>query len=306
MTQFSGGRVSFGTIAIGLAALVLGAALGLSLARRSETPAEPSVSATQTAGDAAAPTDAMAPTSPVGHGGASDFQAQGAALFDAGHYDDAVQAYDKATRAEPGRAELWSALGEARVMASKSDPLPAQAAADFARALSLDRHDPRARYFMGVKKDLAGDHHGAISDWLALLADTPHGAPWESDLRRTIMQVGAINHIAVAGPLAAIHQPGPPLPQAAAAIPGPSAQDLQAATAIPPSQQRAMAEGMVAKLDARLQSETHDVDGWIMLMRSRMTLGQPALASAALRRAIAANPASAPTLRQQAAVLGVK
>src|SRR3546814_14962798 len=62
---------------------------------------------------------------------------------------------------------------------------------------SSDLKEPRARYFLAVKKDLAGDHRGAIDDWFALLADTPQGAPWEPDLRRTIEQVGAIHQIEV-------------------------------------------------------------------------------------------------------------
>ena len=30
----------------------------------------------------------------------------------------------------------------------------------------------RARYFLAVKKDIGGDHHGAINDWFALLDNT--------------------------------------------------------------------------------------------------------------------------------------
>jgi cytochrome c-type biogenesis protein CcmH len=190
-------------------------------------------------------------------------------------------------------------------MASKSDPLPADAARDFRRAVAIDPRDPRARYFLAVEKDLAGDHAGAIDDWLHLLADTPQGAPWESDLRRTIAQVGKINHIAVASAIAAIRQPAPHV-SAEQAIPGPSPQELRAAITIPPSQQQVMAEAMVERLDTRLQTDTHDVAGWVMLMRSRITLGQPDKASAALKAAITANPEQAGQIRQEVEVLGVK
>jgi cytochrome c-type biogenesis protein CcmH len=67
-----------------------------------------------------------------------------------------------------------------------------------------------------------------------------------------------------------------------------------------------MAEGMVAQLEARLQAEPKNVDGWVMLMRSRMTLGEPAKAKAALEAAVKANPGAAAQLRDQAAALGVK
>lgn len=232
--------------------------------------------------------------------------ALGAAYFNAGRFGDAVTAYEKATGSIPNAAGLWSALGESRVMASERDPMPAEAIANFTKAVSLDAKDPRARYFLAVKKDLDGDHKGAVDDWLSLLADTPPGAPWETDLRRTIEQVAKINGIDVSTRLAAVKQPAPAMPVAARGIPGPSAQDLQAAAAIPPSEQRDMAEGMVSRLDARLKSDPKNPDGWVMLMRSRMTLNQPKKASQALKEAIAANPAQAEMLRQQAAILGVK
>ena len=73
-----------------------------------------------------------------------------------------------------------------------------------------------------------------------------------------------------------------------------------------PSEQRQMAEGMVARLEGKLKADPANVDGWIMLIRSRMTLGQPDLARAALAAAIAANPGKAAQLREQAAALGVR
>lgn len=231
--------------------------------------------------------------------------ALGFAYFADGKFEDAARAYDKASALDPGKAMLWSALGEARVMASKSDPMPAAAAAAFERAIALDPKDPRARYFLAVKKDLGGDHQGAIGDWLALLEDSPAAAPWRTDLIRTIDQVGKINKIDVATDLAAAEKKSP-APLAARAIPGPNAQDLRNAASIPPGEQREMAEGMVSRLEARLAGNPKNVDGWIMLMRSRMTLGEPEKASAALRSAVAANPDRAADLRQQAEILGVR
>src|SRR3546814_10904696 len=86
--------------------------------------------------------------------------------------------------------------------------MPAAASEAFDKAIALDAKDPRARYFLAVRKDIGGDHRGAIDDWFALLADTPRGAPWEADLRRTIEQVGAIHKIEVAGRPDAARQPG--------------------------------------------------------------------------------------------------
>ena len=231
----------------------------------------------------------------------------GAARFEREEFAAAVKAYQQATRLSPDRPGAWAALGEAMVMASESDPMPEEALAAFRKAHALDKADPRARYFLAVSRDLGGDHTGAIADWLALLKDTPADAPWRTDLIRTIEQVAKINQMDVSGKLAAATQAARPRPApvAAQAIPGPDRQDLAAASAIPPHEQRQMAEGMVARLEQRLAGDPSNVDGWVMLMRSRVTLNQPDMARRALREAIAANPGRAGFLQEQAQILGI-
>lgn len=237
---------------------------------------------------------------------AGAWQELGFAYFERGRFADAAEAYRRATEADQRSAVLWSSLGEALVMASERDPMPPRAREAFHKAASLDPADPRARYFLAVEKDLSGDHEGAIDDWLALLRDTPDGAPWEADLRRTIEQVGTINKIAVAERIASTLRRRPARPaNAMAGVPGPTREQLAAASAIPPSEQRQMAESMVARLAARLQGEPGDVEGWIMLMRSYQSLGRPTEAASALSRAVAANPQHKARLEQAAASLGI-
>ena len=239
---------------------------------------------------------------------AEAWTALGAARFDLGDYPGAAAAYEKAVALSSESAGLWSALGEAQVMASKRDPMPAPALEAFNKAIALDAKDPRARYFLAVKKDIGGDHKGAIEDWFALLADTPQGAPWEVDLRRTIEQVAAIHKIDVAVRLQNTQaRPLKPeeMPVAARAIPGPSRADMEAASQLPKGQQDQMIEGMVSGLEAKLKADPSNVDRWIMLMRSRMTLGETAKAAQALKDGIAANPGAAARLKAQAQMLGV-
>src|SRR3569623_1103399 len=110
---------------------------------------------------------------------ARTWQQLGLAYGELGRFDEAAKAYRRAVAADPKSAVLWSSLGEAVARASERDPMPPEARAAFAKAEALDPKDPRARYFLGVEKDLAGDHRGAIDAWLALLKDTPSGAPWD-------------------------------------------------------------------------------------------------------------------------------
>ncbi len=288
------------------AILLLAAAIGYAIWRDS-APAAPDPAAQS----AAAPSDQLAaleartknePNS------AEAWTALGAARFDLGDFAGAAAAYEKATALAPDSAGLWSALGEARVMGSDSDPMPAAALAAFDKAIALNPKDPRARYFLAVKKDIAKDHRGAIEDWFALLEDTPQGAPWEADLRRTIEQVGAIRKIEVADRLARTQArplTADEMPVAARGIPGPSRADMEAASQLPKGQQDAMIQGMVDGLETKLKANPADVDRWIMLMRSRMTLGESAKAAQALKDGIAANPAAAGRLKAQAQLLGV-
>ncbi|WEK44032.1 MAG: tetratricopeptide repeat protein [Candidatus Sphingomonas colombiensis] len=239
------------------------------------------------------------------------WQKLGWSYFESGRHADAADAYRHATKLAPGNATFWSSLGEALVMASERDPMPAEASTAFDKAVAIDPKDPRARYFLAVRKDLAQDHEGAIRDWLALLADTPPGAPWEGDLRRTIEQVGKINNIDVATRLAAVKPvaPHPPmggaLPGATAAIPGPTREQMRAATALPKHEQDAMVGGMLASLEAKLKADPSNVDGWVMLMRSRMTLGEADKAKAAYQAARAANPGQSTQIADAARILGV-
>tara|TARA_R110000782_G_scaffold182437_6_gene272768 strand:- start:111506 stop:112429 length:924 start_codon:yes stop_codon:yes gene_type:complete len=242
---------------------------------------------------------------------AEGWQQLGWVYFETGKYPDAARAYRRATELAPDNATFWSSLGEALAMADEQNPMPDEAGKAFDKALALDPKDPRARYFVAVRKDLAGDHKGALDDWFALLKDTPAGAPWEQDLRRTIEQVGKINNVSVADRLAAI-APAAADPHdalvggvATAAIPGPSREQMQAAASLPKGQQDAMISGMVESLEGKLRANPANVEGWVMLMRSRMTLGESSKASAALRSAIAANPSKESYLRQQASLIAV-
>lgn len=228
----------------------------------------------------------------------------GMARYNRDEYAEAATAFEHATALAPERSNLWSLLGETRIYASEHDPMPSAAVEAFQRALSIDPKDPVARYFMAVRKDLANDHQGAITDLLGVLRDTPPGAVSESDLRRTIQQIGQINHIDVSKRLAAIQQPAAPAP-AQAALPGPTQDQIRDAARLSPSDQESMARGMVDRLDARLKTNGRDVPGWIMLMRSRMNLGEPAKASAAFKAAVAANPEAKDQLEAEARSLGV-
>jgi cytochrome c-type biogenesis protein CcmH len=235
---------------------------------------------------------------------AKDWRVVGWAYVEANKPEEAAAAYRRAAEIEPDNAENWSSLGE--VLQAASASIVPEAAGAFDKALKLNPADPRARYFQAVQKDLGGDHKGAIDLWLALLRDTPPGAPWEADLRRTVEQSAARNKIDLAGRMPA---PGAVAGSTAtAAIPGPTGEQLAAASSIPPSRQDEMVNAMVERLANRLKTNPRDAEGWIQLMRSRVVLSQAGAARDALRSGLAAFQGDAATqgrLRSAAAELGV-
>jgi cytochrome c-type biogenesis protein CcmH len=227
---------------------------------------------------------------------AKDWRTVGWAYAEKGDAASSAAAYRKAAAIEPDNAENWSSLGEALQTGGRS--VVPEAAQALAKAIALDPSDARARYFLAVQKDLSGDHKGALADWSALLKDTPPGAPWEADLRRTIAETA--KRSGLPAPAAA------PAAPATAAIPGPTQEQLAAAGSIPAGEQDKMAHAMVDRLAARLAANPRDADGWIRLMRSRAVLNDPAGARQALGAALKAY--DAPTqarLKAAAAQLGL-
>ncbi|OYW46685.1 MAG: hypothetical protein B7Z36_04635 [Novosphingobium sp. 12-63-9] len=240
----------------------------------------------------------------------------GWSYFQTERYAEAATALKQATKLDPEHAETFSFLGESLVLASNEEGhIPWDAKAAFDKALKLDPKDARARYFKAVAMDLGGQHRKAIAAWFALLEDTPKDAPYADDIREVIRNVGTKHKIDVEKRLAEA-QFAPPANGmstdggaiAAAGIPGPSSDEIKAAQALPKGQQEAMIRGMVEGLQAKLEKNPANADGWIMLMRSRMQLGEPAKAGKALTDGLAAfrnDQASARKLREAAVTVGV-
>jgi cytochrome c-type biogenesis protein CcmH len=240
----------------------------------------------------------------------------GWSYFQTERYAEAATALKKATKLDPTHAETFSFLGEALVLASdKEGRIPPDARAAFDKAFKLDPKDARARYFRAVAMDLAGQHRRAINAWFDLLKDTPADAPYADDIRKVIREVGTKYKIDVEKRLAEA-QFAPPgngmttngAQVAAAGIPGPNSDQIKAAQGLPKGQQEAMITGMVESLEGKLKANPANADGWIMLMRSRMQLGQPQKAAQALADSLGAfrnDQATARKLREAASSIGV-
>lgn len=193
------------------------------------------------------------------------------ALFQAGRFEEAAGAYARAARLAPDVAAYPSALGEALVGAAQG-AVTDDAVQAFSRALALDPADPRARYFLALRKDQDGDAVGAMADWIDLVNSAPDGAPWAVEMRRFVEQTARERGLDLTGRL-----------RPAGAARGPDAEQMAAAEGLSAEDQDDMIAGMVGRLEARLAAQPRDLEGWSRLMQARMVLGEPDRAARAWR-----------------------
>ena len=206
------------------------------------------------------------------------WRAFAAGLVELEQFETGANAYRRALALEPGNAVLWSSLGHTLTLQAQG--LTPAARDAFARAIARDPRDFRARYFSAIGKEADGRAREAIDDWVGLLREAPPGAPWADEVRQTLTRVAAREKIDLSDRL--------PSPPTTTSLPGP-----------------AQIAAMVEALAIRLKTNPGDVEGWTMLARSRMVLGQPDAAREALRQARLANPGAAVQLDTAARALGL-
>ena len=234
-------------------------------------------------------------------GNAEGWRMLGWSYLQMGRNAEAAVAYGRAAGLEPGNAEYLSAQGEATVLAAKGEVTPAAQAA-FRKAVAADPADPRARYYLAMAKDQAGDQKGAMADWITLIKSAPPDAPWAAEVRGFVEKLATERGLDLKGQL-------PPAQAAAnAAAPGPTPDQVAAAQQMNAGDRQAMIEGMVNRLAADLKANLKDREGWERLIRSQMVLGRPQQAAAAYRdarNAFAGSPGDQRALRDAATSLGV-
>ena len=121
---------------------------------------------------------------------ASSWSRLGVAYAGADRFSDAAMVFARAARLDPATAAYPSAEGEAMTQAAKGQVTPGARAA-FRAALAADPSDARARYYLALAKDQAGDHKGAMEDWSVLIKSAPPDAPWLPQVRAFVARSAA-------------------------------------------------------------------------------------------------------------------
>lgn len=207
-----------------------------------------------------------------------------------GHPEKAIEPYRRALKLLPNSAVVHSGYGEALVGVAGNKVTP-EARSAFRKAIALDSTEPRARYFLALWQAQHGQEKDALEEWIALANDGPADAPWQSDVHRQISETSAKLGIDVSARLKRAAATGSELPVL-------DTSTVQAASQLPADERKAMVDGMVAGLAAKLEANPIDPDGWVRLLRSRMVLKQTEQAGKDLATARAALSGKAEALRK--------
>jgi cytochrome c-type biogenesis protein CcmH len=200
-------------------------------------------------------------------------------------YGQAAEAFANANRLLGETPKRLAGFAEAEILANNGVVNPnAKTAAE--RLLVLEPGRVDARLWIALAREQDGQFPLALADYRAL-RDAPQLSP---DMRSAIdLRISIVEKLAR----------GETVEPPAAGAAGPAA----------PADQRAMIEGMVARLAARLASDGKDPAGWSQLMRSYMVMGRKDDAVKALtdaRRALSGNAAALAEVNTAASSLGIE
>ena len=217
----------------------------------------------------------------------------GWSYFNTQRYEESAAAYGKAMAIDPANPDYKAGHAEALVQNAQGMVTP-RAQDLFAEVPKADPKELRARFYMALAREQAGDFSSALDGWLSLLADAPSDAGWVPNVKNRVADLAK--------------KTGRDVSAAMTSAPAISQEEMAAVKALPAEDQQAMIKGMVERLAEKLAQSPHDSESWLRLICSRMVLNQPDLAKEALKKALAefaGDPAISNQIAASARQLGV-
>ncbi|MBB6260301.1 cytochrome c-type biogenesis protein CcmH [Paenochrobactrum gallinarii] len=194
-----------------------------------------------------------------------------------GRVDDAINAYRNSIRLNG--EDFARNLGLAESLVLKSGGLvTAEAHALFEKAAAQNPDDYRPQFFLARTLLQDGKNQEAKQLLNAFLERSSADAPWRAQIEDAIRRID--------GETASAQAPATATPPAK----GPSAADVEAAASMSNDQRKEMIEGMVAGLQAKLEAQPDDLEGWKRLISSYMIMQKGDDAKAALQQALKLMP----------------
>jgi cytochrome c-type biogenesis protein CcmH len=197
---------------------------------------------------------------------------------------DAETAYRNAIRLLGPSATRLDGLAET-LMAISGGVVTEDAQKTLEQSLTIEPNNPRAKFYLALGLEQTGKTDDAKAAFETIARSSPADAPW----------LPLVNeHIAKNG--------GDPAIADGKALGGPTQQDVAAAENMDSADQQKMIRGMVESLDAKLSADPDNFEGWMRLVRSYAVLKDKDGAANALKRGLAAFPASGDQGRQLVAL----
>ncbi|MDF1585378.1 c-type cytochrome biogenesis protein CcmI [Marinimicrococcus flavescens] len=221
-------------------------------------------------------------------GGLDDWLMLGRSRSVLGDMQGATDAYRRARALAPDDPRAAGGLAEALTFLA-GGMVPREAAALFEEVARRAPGDPQAAFYLGMADAQAGDSEAGKERWRRALAALPASDPARDRLLNAIGGAGRQLGIDVAGVLATPPASAPAGPEALAGM------SLE--------QQLEFVRSMVGRLEARLENEPDDAEGWSRLGQARWLLRQPEKARAAFDKALALAPRDVGILKAYAASL---
>ncbi|MEQ1754392.1 MAG: c-type cytochrome biogenesis protein CcmI [Micropepsaceae bacterium] len=198
---------------------------------------------------------------------------------------DAADAYRHAISLAPDDASLHALLAETLVQAA-GGRVTVESDRAVKDAIALDSTEPRALYLSGLALEQQGHPQDAFKTWDKLLNSSAVNAEWVPELKKSLAALAQKLGKDAAPYVDSTANTDPAIPLVAAGpVSGPSDRDVSAASTMSPEARAEMINGMVSSLVEKLRRNPKDLDGWLMLARSRMVLGDANAARTAVARA---------------------
>ena len=200
-----------------------------------------------------------------------------------GNAPGAVEAYRRAQALAADDPRAIGGLGESLTDVAGGMVTP-EAEALFDRLGEVEPGDPRAGFYLGWADSQAGDHNAALERWRRLLAATPGRRALAPARRRGDPGRGGRAAARPGGGAGADPD------RRRAAAPQPERRGRRRGGGDAAEERQAMIRGMVDKLQARMDADGSDVEGWLRLAQSRLVLGEAERARATFEQALALHP----------------
>ncbi|UCH74154.1 MAG: c-type cytochrome biogenesis protein CcmI [Rhodospirillales bacterium] len=192
-------------------------------------------------------------------------------------FRESAEALAKGFTLRPATPMLNSEYGESLVMAAEGT-VSQDARAAFEAVLAERPEDIRARHYLALAEYQAGRTRAALDGWATLIEISPADAPWLDVIREYMAQAATDLGIDLAEVM--------PEPRPRDAGDGLTAEQRAELDAMSPEERKATLIRMLEELEARLEQNPMDLEGWEQLIRARHAMDEQEAAQAALDRAI--------------------